>query len=394
MKDSKRLLLAVGVLLAASLMRAPISTIGPLTRQIQASLGLSSGSAGLITTIPLILFAVIAPIAGKYLPRFHTPTVVLCCMILVFSGSIIRSWLGLAGLYGGILAIGMGVGTLNVLLPALIRENFKERIGLILGFYNSTLNLSSALSSGFSASIAAAIGSWQPAAALWGFPALIGIPIWLLINRRSSAQERSAGGQGEVSEERPKLTRQSWMIACFMGLQAMVYYCILSWLPSILATKTNDPQLPGTLLLVLQFVSLITCFIVPILTQRESLRKWISIAASSFYFIGLGLILRFSAIPVLVIGCVLAGLSSGTSYSYTLTLISMSGRTKAEITWSSGFTHMVGYGLAAIGPLLLGVVFDLTKSWTGPILILMTIAICLAFVGIQAGQKQPQADAG
>lgn len=184
LKKSESFLLISGIVLAAASMRAPVSTIGPLTRLIQADLGMSSAAAGMLTTIPLILFAVFSPIAGKYLPRFRTGSVVCCCLAGILGGSLLRAWAGLPGLYLGILALGAGIGTLNVLLTPLIRENFSTRIGLMMGIYNSSLNLFSGLGSGLSALLAQSLGGWRPTSAIWSLTALLGLPIWLAIRRR------------------------------------------------------------------------------------------------------------------------------------------------------------------------------------------------------------------
>lgn len=171
-----------------------------------------------------------------------------------------------------------------------------------------------------------------------------------------------------------------------MGLQALIYFSMIAWLPSVLSGKCADPGMPGMLMLWLQALSIVTGFLAPILTQRPALRKAISLAAGGFYCLGLSLILVSHALPLLFLGAGICGLASGTSFSYALTLISLNGSTREETTWLSGFAQMAGYALASIGPLLLGAAFDLSGSWSIPMLILILFSGLMSGVGMQVSK--------
>jgi CP family cyanate transporter-like MFS transporter len=175
-----------------------------------------------------------------------------------------------------------------------------------------------------------------------------------------------------------------------MGMQAMIFFCVMAWLPSILSTKTENDQTPGLLMLLLQIVSLISGFIAPILTQKLRSRLPIVIAASGLYLSGLMLVLTNHSLPGLIIGCILTGLASGTSFSYALVLIGLNGSTPQETAWLSGFSQMIGYIIASAGPVLLGTVFDKTKNWTVPVLILCVVSVIMFFVGTSAGKIHPE----
>ena len=141
------------------------------------------------------------------------------------------------------------------------------------------------------------------------------------------------------------------------------------------------------LMLWLQILGLITGFIVPILTQHESIRKIISICAGGLYATGLSLILVGRSLPIMIVGCGFCGLASGASFSYALTLISLNGSTPEETTWLSGFAQMVGYAMASIGPFLLGALFDLSSSWTAPLITVIIFSLFMLVVGIFAGHE-------
>ena len=52
------------LLLTAANLRAPITAVGPVLEDIRLTFGLSASAAGLFNFIPLILFAVLAPVAA------------------------------------------------------------------------------------------------------------------------------------------------------------------------------------------------------------------------------------------------------------------------------------------------------------------------------------------
>ena len=342
MKDNNKKLLVIGIIFAAISMRSPMSAVGPLVGFIQTDLGMSSSAAGLITTIPLLLFAFVSPLAGLIAPRFRTPSVVLASLILIVMGGLLRSYSGISGLYFGTTLLGLGIGTLNVMQLAIIREQFPEQIGLMTGLYTTSMNLFSAMGSGLSISAFHIVNNWRNALSMWSTIAFIAIIIWLKISQTGIFRKINTSALPVRLIRENLKTRKLWLISGFTGLQAMIYFCVMAWLPSILSSKTGNIQTPGMLMLLLQIVSLMSGFIASILTQKLRSRLPIVIAASSLYLSGLLLVLIYSSLPGLIIGCTLIGLASGTSFSYALVLIGLNGSTLQETAWLSGFSQMIG----------------------------------------------------
>jgi CP family cyanate transporter-like MFS transporter len=62
-------------------------------------------------------------------------------------------------------------------------------------------------------------------------------------------------------------------------------------------------------------------------------------------------------------------------------LINLRTRTHHGAIALSGFTQGMGYLIGALGPLMLGILHDLTAGWTAPILFLITTVLGMAISG-------------
>ncbi len=174
----------VCLVLAAFCLRSPITSVGPVVSLIKEDLNMSSGQTGILTTIPMLLFSVTAFFAGAILPQFKVRHASVTCFACVGAGLLIRSWLGIPGLYIGTLLIGLGIGVLNVMLSALNRQKEAQKIGLLTGIYNVSMNFMAGMGSGLSFRLAKLFGSWRPAISIWCISAFIAIPMWLNLTGR------------------------------------------------------------------------------------------------------------------------------------------------------------------------------------------------------------------
>ena len=69
--------LVVAVLLIALNLRPAVVAVSPLLAQIRADLGIGGAVAGLITTLPVLCFGLLAPFAGRLARRIGLETALL-----------------------------------------------------------------------------------------------------------------------------------------------------------------------------------------------------------------------------------------------------------------------------------------------------------------------------
>ncbi len=378
---------ALCVTVAAFSLRSLITTVGPVVKEIKADYNISSGIAGMLTTIPMIVFSVTAFFAGAILPRFKVRISATVCFVLTAAGVVIRSYAGLAGLYLGTLLVGFGIGTLNVLIPALNREKLPLQIGVLTGIYNVSLNMMAGMGSGFTHRLSIKFGGWQHAIAIWGLFPLIAIPLWIQLSQMPQFDDREGQAFSPFTAAKKYFSGKVWPLCILMAIQSFIYYSlIIAWCPTMLIDKGISSELVGTMTIFLQAVSLVPAFLIPVNAVHPERRSVISMIGGCSYLLSTVIYLLFDSPFAMFFCCFLWGISSGSCFSYVLALISLSGKSKEETTWISGFVQMIGYAFAAIGPVLFGFIVDASGVWTIPMTFVMMLSIIYIAVGIVSGK--------
>src|SRR5690606_35204336 len=129
------------------------TSVGPVVPQIQHALNLSNTLAGLITTIPLLAFALLSPVAPKLAEKWRIETLLWAAIWAIGLGLFVRTSSNALLLFSGAALVGCGIAFGNVLVPPLIKQRFPQKIGLVTGIYSVAMNATASLASGFSISI-------------------------------------------------------------------------------------------------------------------------------------------------------------------------------------------------------------------------------------------------
>lgn len=382
-KSKKEVILLTSLVLVCFSMRSPISPVGPLVPQIQASLHLSAGFAGLLTTIPLLLFGIVSSFAVKILNKFTDKVLIPACLVLSLAGILLRSYVGIGGLLLGTSLIGLGIGILNVAMPVFIRVNYKEKIGVVMGVYTMSMTLMSALSSGFSVPLSSSMGGWGNALSAFVVLPVLAVPTWLLAARQGFLKRQQTE---RISFMETAKSKVNWYIALYMGFQSAVFFCLITWLPSVMVERGATKEEAGFLMLLMQLVSLPTSYLMPVLMQRYPKKKGLlALLCGVTYAVGFLLLLQ-AVMPAWgrIFCVILLGLTSGCCFSYALTSITVQGRDQRETAGISAFSQCIGYILSAPAPALLGILYDSSGSFFLPMLVLILICVPMALTGIGA----------
>ncbi len=147
-------LLVLGILLLAANLRPAITGLPPLIGQIRADTGVSNGVAGLLTTLPLLAFGLLSPVAPRLARQFGMERTVLASLLLLAAGILLRSAGAMAALFLGTAVLGAAIVVGNVLLPGLVKREFPEHAGLMTSVYTTALGISAALAAGVSVPVA------------------------------------------------------------------------------------------------------------------------------------------------------------------------------------------------------------------------------------------------
>jgi MFS transporter, CP family, cyanate transporter len=377
-------LLVVGIVLVAANLRPALTSVAPLISQIRTDTGISNGVAGLLTTLPLLAFGLLSPVAPRLARRFGMEHALLASLLLLAAGILLRSAGAVAALFLGTAVLGAAIVVGNVLLPSLVKREFPERAGLMTSVYSTALGISAALAAGVSVPVAQLTGmGWRGSLALWALPAFLAAVASIPQLRRSDHRvDTSAQTSGVSGLWRSVL---AWQVTLFMGLQSLAYYVTLTWLPEILGEEGMSAALAGWMLALSQVVAIVTMFLAPVIAGRRPSQQGVVVAAVALSGTGtLGLLIAGSTISALWV--VLLGLGQGACFSLALTFFALRAPDPAHAAALSGMAQSVGYLLAAAGPFLFGVLRDATHAWKVPLVLLLAITVCLLIAGLGAAR--------
>ncbi|HDK7179366.1 TPA: MFS transporter [Clostridium botulinum] len=386
-RKSASLMLIIGIIFIASNLRAPLTSVGPLVKFIRDNLHISNTLAGMITTLPLFAFAIFSPVAPRLGRKFGVELVLLLSVIFLTVGIILRSLSGVAGLFIGTAIIGLAISVANVLIPSLIKRDFPEKIGVMTGVYSISMNTFGAIASGISVPIATGLGfKWSGALGIWGILSFISIILWLPQVKRNDG-EVSKGNEAVSSNVSLWKSSLAWQVTLFMGLQSLVFYSMVAWMPEILMQKGMSSNKAGWMLSLMQLALIPFTFIVSVLAGRRSNQRSLVISGCLFILIGiLGLLYGSSQFVFLWI--IILGIGGGFAFSLSMMFFSLRTENSNEAAQLSGMAQSLGYLLAAFGPILFGFLHDATNSWKVPLQTLIGITVLLFIFGLGASRNR------
>jgi CP family cyanate transporter-like MFS transporter len=355
---------------------------------IQEDVGLANWSAGLLMSLPLIVFAVMSPIIPKLANRLTNEMTLLLGMVSLLIGICIRSIPMTFFLFTGTLFVGAGIAVGNVLLPVVVKDKFPQKFGLMTSVYSTSMGLVASLASGVSVPLANGLNlGWQGALIVWGIPAVIAILVWAFLLKCNQGNHKAIKS---VSSSTNQIWRSplAWQIALFMGFQSFLFYVTMSWLPEILHDYGISRGTAGWLLSFTQIMGLPVSFFIPVIAERFRSQVWIALVLGMFSIVGYGGLLLGSSYPILIASIILIGIALGGNFPLALSYIGLRSRNASQAAALSGMAQSTGYILAAVGPMFIGYLYDKTHIWTVPLIILVIISVLVMLFGMRSGRDQ------
>ncbi|GGH77511.1 CP family cyanate transporter-like MFS transporter [Pullulanibacillus pueri] len=375
-------LLVLGIIFVAANLRTAITGVGPLIDVIKEDTGLSSVLAGMLTTFPLLAFAVFSPLAPGIARKMGIELTLALGLVVITAGILIRYVDSSITLLIGMLLAGIGITMGNVLLPSLIKRDFPGNVGLMTGIYSMSMNICAAIASGISVPISHVNGfGWRGSLVSWSILSIVAFIIWLPQLRNRHVPKHVA------SQTKLSTSSLAWAVTLFMGLQSLLFYSNVAWLPELLQSRGLSAGTAGWMLSLMQFVSLPASFIIPVLAGKFENQRRIIFFTFLLFLIGyIGLLSNGTTLTWLWV--ILIGVAGGAAISLALALFGLRTENANDAARLSGMAQSVGYLLAAVGPLLFGLFHDMSHSWTLPLIMLIVATLLLLFLGLKAGNNE------
>ncbi|MBX8497143.1 CynX/NimT family MFS transporter [Pseudomonas cichorii] len=374
-------LLLLGLVLVALNLRPALSSVAPLLNAVSDSLGLSAARAGLLTTLPVLCLGLFAPLAPRLARRFGSERVVLGILLVLAAGILLRSHFGEVGLFAGSLLAGASIGIIGVLLPGIVKRDFPKQAGAMTGVYTMALCLGAAIAAGLTVPLAQYFDNrWSVGLGFWMIPAVLAALVWL-------PQARELHAHHQVAYRVRGLLRDplAWQVTLYMGLQSSLAYIVFGWLPSVLIDRGMTPTQAGLLLSGSIIVQLISALSAPWLATRGKDQRLAIVLVMLMTLGGLFGCL-YAPLEGLWGWAILLGLGQGGTFSLALALIVLRSRDSHVASNLSGMAQGIGYTIASIGPLAVGVVHDVTGSWDSIGWIFAALGLGAIVAGLGAGR--------
>ena len=376
------LLLALAIVLVAVNLRPAVAGVGPVLPELRTGLSLSGTAVAVLTTLPVLCFGLLATTAPRLARRYGIEPVLVGIMAALAVGALGRVLDGAPALFVGTVVAGGAIAIGNVLIPPLIKRDFPDRTGSMMGVYSMAVSGTAAVAAGLAVPLAGATGlGWRGALGVWAVPAAVAALVWL---PRSRGRTRPPTPPPARSLLRDPL---AWQLTIYFGLQSLSFYAVLAWLPSMYRDFGASPAVAGFLLSLSGLVQIPVSLVLPGLAARARTQVGYAVAGTALIGAGLaGVLLAPMAAPYLWVA--LIGLGQGGCFALGLNLFVLRTRRVADTARVSAMAQSIGYTLCAVGPLLVGVLHDATDSWAVPLVLLLALLVPQLVTGALAGRDR------
>lgn len=386
MKKTDSFLVIIGILFISFNLRAPITAVGSIVEMIQVEYALSSVAAGLITTLPLIAFAIVSPFVAKISAKIGHSKTMMIGLLLILVGEICRSYTGVVGLFAGTVIIGTGIAIGNVIIPSIIKMYFPGKVGMITSIYTSGMCIFAAVGAGVSVPLAKGVNlGWKNALASWFVLTVLTILIWLpqLFKKQQISNIQKTSGKTSIWK-----SGLAWWVTLFMGTQSLLFYSLVAWLPTIVISKGMSDSFAGNMALLFQLMAIPATLLVPVLCDKFKDQRILVAVTCAIYAGGMICFLFGQTSVVITIAVICMAIGMGGSISLSIAFISLRSPNSARASELSGMSQSAGYLFAALGPIVTGLIFDIQSTWTIPLIIFIVLIVFLAVCGMYAGRNK------
>ncbi|HEY2273138.1 MAG TPA: MFS transporter [Jatrophihabitantaceae bacterium] len=370
---SSAALLIVALALTGLSMRTAVTSVGAVLDDIESGLHTSSGIAGLLTTLPVICFAGLGWVAPRLAASVGPHRLIVIALLVSAAGLASRAavssvWLflvlSLLALTGGAVA--------NVLLPSLVKLHFPDRIGAMTAVYTTALAVGTTIAAGLTVPIGDLGSGWRFGLGSWALFAAVAVLPWLPTVAR---EVRPRLDQPRLSARALVHSRTAWTLTAFFAAQSTTAYMAFGWMARFMHAHGVGESTAGWMVALMSALGIPVSMVLPNVPARHHRAVVLSLGACfAAAYVGLG------AAPVsgAWVWMVLYGIGNG-MFPLALTMIGLRSRTSDTTAALSAFVQAIGYIVAGTGPLLFGVLYGATGSWTLP-LTLLWISLGLSLI--------------
>lgn len=374
--DRRRLLVWAGlaVALTAVNLRTAVTGFTPLLETIGDDLGFGLAVAGLLGTVPAATFAVFGFLAPVVTRRFGLERTATVALLLSALAIVLRAFSPTPAVLvaSTVLALA-GIGAANVVIVPLVKVWFADRIALWTSSYLLLMQTGQFVAPLLAVPVAEA-ASWRWSVGIWAVPAAVAAAVWLALAVRLPADHHAPVPSG-APVARPRVARSStvWGLVGLFAMMSLSNYSIITWVPAVLTDAGASASLGGSMVGLYSVWGVLAALVVPHVATRLA-NPFVVVVACSVVLVAGYLGLAVAPLDGTVLWVCALGVGVST-FPLCMTLINHRTRSPQVASTVSGFVQGIGYGLACVGPVGLGLLREATGSWTTPLVVLAATAV-------------------
>ncbi|WP_312608339.1 MFS transporter [Agrobacterium pusense] len=378
----------IGVFAVGMELRPAIASIGPLLPSLSEAFDISGTEVAVLTAIPPFLMGLLALPSPWLAQRFGRNPVIIAAILLITLATAARSLIdSRIMLFLTTSAVGAGIAVAGALIGGFVKSNFPHRATLFMGLYAMSLGLGATLSAALTGPLASMAETWRVGAGVWVLPGLTAVAAWIIVSRREPVQPAPA-----VQTRRARLPLRNlaaWRIAVYFAANNVLFFGFLAWLVTLIIERGYNATTAG-LTLTIYTVSFMVANPLPgLFGDRGDRRVQIGLASLLILAGTLGLLLLPDLPPFAFVALLALGVGSSFTLGMTLPLVHTS--TSEEATAWNAFVLAFGYGVGALGPLVVGLLHERTGGMELPLWVLVgVIIVMLLLTPFLGGADRPR----
>lgn len=304
-------------------------------------IGLQPGGGGLFALLPVMSLGVAAPLGARLVGWVRPRVLITYALCLGVAGIVWRSYGGSAGLFGGTVAIGLGLGTAGSVILGVVKELYPAHIPALMGAYTACVCLGTSLGTAAGEPVTIVMGGWQRGLLFWALPLALAALLWAELMHRSHPYNQ---------RERPlrasilPLLKQSkaWWVSAFYLFRVAGAWAMIAWLATLLHRRGLSLEEAGLAL------GLATACEIPSTLLSDHFTQWLG---SRTRLMLIAIPLSIIAVYGLLLGplnwwplfAVIFGLSIGAVFALGMTLIVENSADAAATVALSGMAQGIGF---------------------------------------------------
>jgi CP family cyanate transporter-like MFS transporter len=372
------------IFLASLNMRAGLVLISPLIPILKEHFGLSTAAISLLAGIPIFCFATTSLLMGQVAKLGASNRIIKWALTVLSIALFARTFTGLIGLYLFSFVMGISIAVMNYEMPAWVKEHAPDDTGFMTGVYTTLMGVTAAIAMAVSVPLAElnSLG-WEMAMIPWIALATVTALFWWHKKETASVIERAKPVHfwRSCAFKNPV----AWALVIFFGLESLVFYATSTWLPTILLVKGFSLSGGALAVSLSGLTGSLIGLTVPHYVGKYRDKRIFLVTASLLTAIAF-FVVSLQSGPIVFLWLCLANIGLSICFPLSLMLTGTKTLTPEETRNLSTMMQSIGYVLSAMGPGLLGLLFESFGSWNTALLGIVALSLVQMVMGWIVGK--------